>query len=440
MFAVLDLPDFPLQAALRHEPDLWARPVALVDPALSTPRVCQFTDAARAAGVTTGLTPTQALARSRDLVIRHRSPAHERAATDALLHCAHSFSPHLEDTAPGLCTLDLRGLAELKNAPPETLARWAARLRASAAAVQLRVRLGLGPTPTLARHAARWGGEIRVVTEPETFIASLPIAALEPSSDVTNILQKWGIRTVAELLALGQDAVADRLGLEAFALFAAASARATRPLNLVRPLERFAEVFEFEDAIETLEPLLFLLRRFLDQLAPRLAAAGKVASELVLRLGLESGDALERRLRVPQPTREADVLFRMLHTHLEGVRSESAICSVALTAEPAEPQHKQFSLFETALRDPRQFQDTIARLTALLGADRVGTPVRENSHRPDAFKLIPPDFENAPPLAAAQSAAPRAVPAARRSNRGALRRESAVRASELPRGSRSPRG
>src|SRR4030095_749669 len=33
---------------------------------------------------------------------------------------------------------------------------------------------------------------------------------------------------------------------------------------------------------------------------------------------------------------------------------------------------------------------------ALVGAERVGTPVRENSHRPDAFQLVPPDFENAP--------------------------------------------
>ncbi len=450
MFAAIEIPQFPLQAALRHEPELWSKSVALVDPALSTPRVCEATGAARAAGITLGLTPTQALARCRDVVIRHRSPAHERSATDALLQGAYGFSPHLENTAPGLATLDLRGLSELKNAAPEALARWATRLRDCLAVFQLRARIGIAPTPNLARHAARWGASvnlptaerqsapsergplgrsgnvppitsensqrlretgaaaggdarapgaaatIHIVTDPVAFIASLPVAALEPSTDVTDILKKWGIPTVGELLALGQNAVMDRLGLEALALFAAASPTASRPLSIIRPVEEFAETFEFEDAVETLEPLLFLLRRFVDQLTPRLEIGGKVAGQLILRLGLESGDPLERRLRVPQPTRQPDVLFRMLHTHLETVRSDSAIVTVTLRIEPAEPEHKQFSLFEAALRDPQQFQDTVARLTALLGSDRVGTPVRENSHRPDAFRMVPPDFENAP--------------------------------------------
>ena len=42
-------------------------------------------------------------------------------------------------------------------------------------------------------------------------------------------------------------------------------------LKLVPPVESFAETFEFENEIETVEPLLFMLRRFLEQLSLRLA-------------------------------------------------------------------------------------------------------------------------------------------------------------------------
>lgn len=396
MFAVVHIPRFALQAALRHQPELWPKPVALIDPDQATPRVVEVNDVALKSGIALGQTATQALARCRDVIIRHRSLKQEAAATQAVLQSADSFSPHIEATAPGVCTLDLRGITLLKDADAAKVAAWAARLRESIVRLNLRPRVGIGPTPNVARHAARWTEAVQIVGDARAFIATLPVAALEPSSDVELILHKWGIRTVGELIALGQEALADRLGLEAFALFAAASDNSVRLLKLVRPEERFEESFDFEQPVETMEPLLFLLRRFVDQIGQRLETTGFVAELVTLRLRLDSGEVIERRLRVPQPTREANVLFRMLQTHLETLRTESPIVMVALTADPTRPQQKQFGLFEVALRDPQQFQETLARLSALVGAERVGTPVVEDTHRPDAFKLVPPDFENAP--------------------------------------------
>jgi protein ImuB len=79
----------------------------------------------------------------------------------------------------------------------------------------------------------------------------------------------------------------------------------------------------------------------------------------------------------------------MLQTHLENFRSEHPIVAVALSAEPIKPAGEQFGLFETTLRNPYQLSETLARLTALLGSDRIGTPVLEETHRPDAFRMQP---------------------------------------------------
>ncbi|MGE3312629.1 MAG: DNA polymerase Y family protein, partial [Limisphaerales bacterium] len=402
MYAVLQVPRFALQAVLRHEPPLRTRPVALVDPDTTPPRVVEATPSALEQGVSAGLTAPQALARCRVVSIRARVAAQETAATEALLQCAYGFSPHIESTAPGVITLDLRGLIELRPAnggasagaegsEDRALDAWGERLRSAVASLGLDARVGVGPTPNVARHAARWGRGggggvepgVRVVTDPAEFVAGLPVAALEPSTHVVEILQGWGIRTVGELLVLGQASLAERLGLEALGLFAAASVTACRPLKLVKPAERFEETHEFDPGIETLEPLLFLLRRFTESLVRRMEAFGWVVGELRLGLWLESGRMLESRLRVPQPSRRADVLFRMLHTHLEPLRTDSSIVRVGLAAEATRPEQRQFGLFECALRDPNQFQETLARLAALVGADRVGSPVREDSHRPD---------------------------------------------------------
>ena len=83
------------------------------------------------------------------------------------------------------------------------------------------------------------------------------------------------------------------------------------------------------------------------------------------------------------------ILFRLLQAHLETFRAEHPIVAVALEAQPATPAKQQFHLFETPLRDPSRLHETLTRLTGLLGRERVGTPMREDSHRPDAFRVEP---------------------------------------------------
>src|SRR5205823_6400342 len=238
----------------------------------------------------------------------------------------------------------------------------------------------------------------------------------ESTERILAILHKWGIHTLGELAPLDKEELRNRLGADAVRLWQRANGTATRLLKFVQPPESFDESFEFDHEIETAEPLLFMLRRFLEQLAVRLSAIYLVAQELTLRisfsnsrqvrLGTDSSDwrnesavvatttrtdkkTYERVFKIPQPTNDVDLLFRMLHMHLENFKSEHPIVAVSLDAQPIKPASQQFGLFETALRNPQQLYETLARLTGLLGADRVGTPVLEETYRPDAFRMEP---------------------------------------------------
>lgn len=206
---------------------------------------------------------------------------------------------------------------------------------------------------------------------------------------ILDILHRWGIHTLGQFAALDKQEVGMRLGAIGLQLWDRAKGKTTRLLKLVSPPESFEEAFEFENEIETVEPLLFMLRRFLQQLSLRLDALYLVASELRLQIIFSDKSAYEHQFKIPEPTNNGEVLFRMLHTHLENFKSDFPIIAVALRAVAAKPSYQQFNLFETALRDPTRLSETLARLTGLLGPDRVGTPVLEETHRPDAFRIEP---------------------------------------------------
>jgi protein ImuB len=201
------------------------------------------------------------------------------------------------------------------------------------------------------------------------------------------ILHKWGIHTLGQFAALDRDQLGARLGPEAVRMWERANGQSNRVLKLIRPPESFEESFEFENEIETAEPLVFMLRRFLEQLAVQLSGIYLVTKELILRITFTNKQIYERIFKIPQPTNNVDLLFRMLHTHLENFKSEHPIVAVALSAQPIKPAREQFGLFETTLRNPEQLAETLARLIALLSADRVGTPVLEETHRSDAFGM-----------------------------------------------------
>jgi protein ImuB len=207
------------------------------------------------------------------------------------------------------------------------------------------------------------------------------------AQEIFAILHKWGIHTLGQLAALDKQQLGARLGPKAVRMWERANGQSNRLLKLVRPPESFEERFEFENEIETAEPLLFMLRRFLEQLAVRLRAIYLVAKELTLQITFANKQVYERVFKIPQPTNDVDLLFRMLQTHLENFKSEYPIIAVALSAQPIKPAREQFGLFETTLRNPHQLSETLARLSALLGADQVGTPMLEETHRPDAFRM-----------------------------------------------------
>lgn len=384
MFAVLRVPTFALQAILRVEPALAALPVALVTGTRRGTAIEECNGLATTAGVLPGYSTPRAQARCPGIVLRPRQPELECEATAALLAAAFGVTAYVESTAPGVCTLGLEQLspARHRSALHQALAQLAS--------LGLTATAGLAATPLLALYAARQAAAGEVLTGDREFLASLPAAAAEPSPELAPVLATWGIHTLGQLTALSKADVAQRLGRAGLACWERAAGETTRPLDVAAPARDFAARFDCEHEMETLEPLLFILRRFVDRLALELANAHQAA--LAVELVLELADATQhtQSIRLPEPVTAPDILFRTLQTHLETVRTTAAISGVHLRLQPGRIMVRQQGLFDGGLRDPHGFADTLARVTALVGPGRAGRPVPVDTHRPDAFMLTAP--------------------------------------------------
>jgi protein ImuB len=391
VFAVIYIRDFALQAVLRHEPELQGAPVALLNDDSAKATVSQVTPAGWEFGVSAGMTSTQAKARCNKITFRLRSAPQEEAAQEILLECAYFCAAYIESTAPGFCTVDLRGLPLLSAHPLERALRfWGQQLRARLESFNLSSQIGIAATPALASQAAQGNAPFCYVTDPKKFWAELSIRSLPASKELLEVLSKWGIHTVGQFLELGKSRIAERLGSAGAELFEQAKSDTIRPLRLTSPRQEYVEVFEFEQLVETLEPLLFIVRRLIEQLVRRLEFVSRAISQIDVTLRLESGQVHQSVVKIASPTRDTNALFRIAHNYLETVRTPSPVAAVALRVKPCAVETQQFQLFETSVRDPNRFYETISRLSALLGADRVGTPIVRDTFRPDDFEMVRP--------------------------------------------------
>ena len=112
MFACIYIPNFSVAAALRAEPELQARPLAIFEGKPPLEKIIAANEHSVKLGIAPGITKAQAELCS-ELALRPRSSLQEGSTHAALLDCAQSFSPCVEDSACDTALLDLRGMASL---------------------------------------------------------------------------------------------------------------------------------------------------------------------------------------------------------------------------------------------------------------------------------------------------------------------------------------
>jgi protein ImuB len=184
MFATIYVPNFYLQAATRYQPELRAKPVALIEEHERKPVIIQLNDVAEKTGIRKGMTPSQALARSLSVVIKARAHMQEESIQEILVQCAFTLSPFVETTAPGICTVQFTTNRNLnENARHgESLPPRISRVIQHLAECEIRAQAAIAPTPDTSLLAAHLARPVLQVKDAKKFLAPLPIETLGTGS------------------------------------------------------------------------------------------------------------------------------------------------------------------------------------------------------------------------------------------------------------------
>lgn len=346
---------------------------------------------AAAGGVRPGMALKDARALLPALATR---PADAQADAEFLLSLAdwcRRYTPwtNVEGTA-GLW-LDVTGAAHLLGGEDGLMRDLAARL----ARLGLVARLGLAGTPgaawALARFAPSSALGDRVVpagAEAEA-LAPLPVEALRLEEETVRLLRRFGLKTVAQLLALPRASLKRRFPSEAVGeavlrRLDQAVGRLDEPLSPLAPPPDHVARAAFPEPILETEGFRMVLTDLLIRLGALLEKAGQGATRLTFSAFRADGGVSRISVATARPSRHVPHLADLFAEKLERIDPGFGVDVMVLGADTVEPLGAaQMALSGDAAGDRAALPALVDRLTNRLGPRAVHRLAAVESHVPE---------------------------------------------------------
>jgi protein ImuB len=379
LWLCLFFPNLPVDV-LGLRPD---RPVAVVDRHRGRRRVVACNQIARVHGVAVSLDAVAASARVPELQLLNRNLASERRGLEALGAWAIQYSADIcIDTARWLVWIEIgASLAYFQG--------WEA-LRAQVlddlAELGHFVHLGVAPTLEAAALLAKDRASPSVLTLEELphAIGSLPLTRLAVAREVKEQLNASGLSLIQEVIALSRADLARRFGPDVPDYLQQLYGTLADPRVRYRAPEHYRRQFECGYPIETVEGLLFPLKRLLQELQGFLR--GRDCAIQTLTITLRHRDAADTVLQLRSTTteREASRWFVLLRERLERTHLLAPVTHVRFHADQLlPPSIVQTDLLDDDARRQSGWVQLLDKLRARLGTSAVKQLGLSDDHRPE---------------------------------------------------------
>jgi protein ImuB len=225
------------------------------------------------------------------------------------------------------------------------------------------------------------------------YLATAPIGLIPMDEPMAEALSALGIRTAGGLATLPSDDVEQRWGRGGLTAWRLARGEDRRRPGLATAEYPRTASADLVPAVETTEPVLFLLRAALERLLVALVADGRAVAALAITLTLDDArgatpDApahtITREVRLAHPMARLVPLFERCRALLERWTLPAPVCGITVAIVATAPlMGEQGDLLDPSWHDPAAADAAFARLRAELGADAIVVPAMADEHRPE---------------------------------------------------------
>lgn len=281
-------PDWPIVAA--EIVDGVAAGEAVV--VMSNNRVLACSEAARREGVRRGLRRREAQSRCPWLTVVEHDPGRDARAFEPVVAAIEEVVAGVEVIRAGACAVAVRGPARYFGGE-EVAAERIVEQVAQACAVECQVGIAEG---VFAAGIAARTGRIVPVGETRGFLSGVPVEALE-RPDLTDLLQRLGVKTLGEFAALPAGDVLTRFGFDGALAHRLACGADHRPLAVRKPPLDLAVEETYDEPLERVDVAAFAGRVLAERLHEGLAAHGLACTRLGVEAVTVDGQELFRMWR-----------------------------------------------------------------------------------------------------------------------------------------------
>lgn len=405
LWACLALPELPLEAAFRGDPQTLPQRLVYVESGQRL-LVVQADASADTAGVRPGQTLSAARALLPTLQAQARQPATEDSMHQHLAAWAYGFSSHVvclpaQDALPAALALEVGGSLRLFGGWPHLAGLLRAGLHALGHCHSLAAAPTLAGARVLASIAEHDGLAMADTTQLQHALTRLALPEAGLSARQVSALQAMGLRRLGDLFALPRPELARRLGPPLLLWLDRLRGQALEAYEPYRPATRFRQRIAFDYGIDNHMALQFALRRLTRELAAFVFARAGGVQHFTLLFEHEGRPSSQLEIGLRQALSAPEALFDAARGRLEHASLPAAVVGLGLHADdlpPLAPERRD--LFDPTPHGNLDLPGLIERLRARLGDEAVCNLHNYPDHRPErAWRVAegkPPAFAPTP--------------------------------------------